>query len=83
MGTFRNRIDSDLGLGGGPVEIGSGMGGLAYAWVLGQRQKKELRNFRPHNVSLVGLGSEPSELVDCDIYLIVDSFLVVVWVDRF
>lgn len=43
--------------GGGPVEIASGMGGLAYAWVLGQRQKKELLNFRPHNVSLVGLGT--------------------------
>jgi Amt family ammonium transporter len=44
-------------LGGGPVEIGSGVGGLAYSWVLGRRQEKELLNFRPHNVSLVGLGS--------------------------
>lgn len=43
--------------GGGPVEIGSGMGGLAYSWVLGRRQKRELINFRPHNVSLVGLGT--------------------------
>jgi len=49
-------------LGGGPVEIGSGMGGLAYSWVLGRRQKRELINFRPHNVSLVGLGSASSEL---------------------
>jgi len=44
-------------LGGGPVEIGSGVGGLAYSWVLGRRQEKELLNFRPHNVSMVGLGS--------------------------
>lgn len=45
--------------GGGPVEIGSGIGGLAYSWVLGRRHERELLNFRPHNVSLVGLGSEP------------------------
>jgi ammonia channel protein AmtB len=45
------------GIGGGPVEIGSGMGGLAFSWVLGRRQEKELQNFRPHNVSLVSLGS--------------------------
>jgi len=44
--------------GGGPVEIGSGVGGLAYAWVIGRRNEKELLNFRPHNVALVGLGSE-------------------------
>jgi Amt family ammonium transporter len=37
--------------GGGPVEIGSGIGGLAYSWVLGRRREKELVNFRPHNVS--------------------------------
>ncbi|XP_006454586.1 hypothetical protein AGABI2DRAFT_189841 [Agaricus bisporus var. bisporus H97] len=43
--------------GGAPVEIGSGVGGLAYAWVLGKRQEKELQNFRPHNVSLVSLGT--------------------------
>jgi ammonium transporter len=43
--------------GGGPVEIGSGMGGLAYAWVLGRRHEKELLNFRPHHVSLVVLGT--------------------------
>lgn len=43
--------------GGGPVEIGSGVGGLAYSWVLGRRQAKELLNFRPHNVSMVGLGT--------------------------
>lgn len=43
--------------GGGPVEIGSGIGGFAYAWVLGRRQEKELLNFRPHNVSMVNLGT--------------------------
>ncbi|KAK7468614.1 low affinity high capacity ammonium permease [Stygiomarasmius scandens] len=43
--------------GGGPVEIGSGVSGLAFAWVLGRRQEKELINFRPHNVSLVSLGT--------------------------
>jgi len=43
--------------GGGPVEIGSGIGGLAYSWVLGRRREKELINFRPHNVSLVALGT--------------------------
>ncbi|KAG5650638.1 hypothetical protein H0H81_011521 [Sphagnurus paluster] len=43
--------------GGGPVEIGSGIGGLAYSWILGRRQEKELLNFRPHNVSMVGLGT--------------------------
>ncbi|CAL1696594.1 unnamed protein product [Somion occarium] len=43
--------------GGGPVEIGSGIAGLAYSWVLGRRSEKELLNFRPHNVSMVGLGT--------------------------
>jgi Amt family ammonium transporter len=43
--------------GGGPVEIGSGVGGLAYAWVIGRRSEQELLNFRPHNVALVGLGT--------------------------
>ncbi|KAG9223146.1 hypothetical protein CCMSSC00406_0000165 [Pleurotus cornucopiae] len=43
--------------GGGPVEIGSGIGGLAYAWALGRRTEKELINFRPHNVTNVGLGT--------------------------
>lgn len=39
------------------MEIGSGIGGFAYAWVLGRRQEKELLNFRPHNVSMVNLGT--------------------------
>ncbi|KAI0338347.1 ammonium transporter [Trametopsis cervina] len=43
--------------GGGPVEIGSGIGGVAYSWVLGRRTERELLNFRPHNVSLVALGT--------------------------
>jgi Amt family ammonium transporter len=43
--------------GGGPVEIGSGVGGLAYSWVLGRRRQRELVNFRPHNVTLVALGT--------------------------
>lgn len=43
--------------GGGPVEIGSGVSGLALAWVLGRRKERELLNFRPHNVSFVGLGT--------------------------
>lgn len=43
--------------GGGPVEIGSGLGGAAYALVLGRRKEKLLLNFRPHNVSLVTIGT--------------------------
>jgi Amt family ammonium transporter len=43
--------------GGGPVEIGSGFGGLAYSWVLGRRRDIELVNFRPYNVSFVALGT--------------------------
>ncbi|KAH8120481.1 ammonium transporter [Phellopilus nigrolimitatus] len=43
--------------GGGPVEIGSGVSGLAFSWVLGRRTEKELLNFRPHNVSMVALGT--------------------------
>ena len=46
-----------IAIGGGPVEIGSGISGLAYSWALGRRSERELRNFRPHNVSLVGLGT--------------------------
>src|SRR2546429_1690514 len=33
------------------------MGALAYSWVLGRRQEKMLVNFRPHNVSLITLGT--------------------------
>ncbi|KAK6842126.1 ammonium transporter MEP1 [Apiospora arundinis] len=43
--------------GGGPVEIVSGMSALAYSWVLGRRHEKMMLNFRPHNVSLITLGT--------------------------
>ncbi|KAI9668460.1 MAG: hypothetical protein M1831_001214 [Alyxoria varia] len=43
--------------GGGPVEIGSGLTALAYSFVLGRRQEKMMLNFRPHNVSMVVLGT--------------------------
>lgn len=43
--------------GGGPVEIVSGLTALAYSMVLGRRQEKMMLNFRPHNVSLITLGT--------------------------
>jgi ammonium transporter, Amt family len=43
--------------GGGPVETASGMSALAYSMVLGRRQEKMMLNFRPHNVSLITLGT--------------------------
>jgi Amt family ammonium transporter len=43
--------------GGVPVEIGSGMSALAYSWVLGRRNEKMMMNFRPHNISLITLGT--------------------------
>nr|AGM18781.1 low-affinity ammonium transporter [Endocarpon pallidulum] len=43
--------------GGGPVEIVSGMSALAYSMVLGRRQERMMLNFRPHNVSLILLGT--------------------------
>ncbi|RDA89744.1 hypothetical protein CP533_1061 [Ophiocordyceps camponoti-saundersi (nom. inval.)] len=43
--------------GGVPVEIGSGCSALAYSWVLGRRNEKLMVNFRPHNVSLIALGT--------------------------
>lgn len=43
--------------GGGPVEIGSGMSALAYSWILGRRNEKMMLNFRPHNISLILLGT--------------------------
>ena len=30
---------------------------MAYSWVLGRRTERELLNFRPHNVSLVAMGT--------------------------
>src|ERR1700712_3174539 len=50
-------IELILLIGGGPVEIASGVGALAYSFVLGKRQEKMLLNFRPHNVSLITLGT--------------------------
>jgi hypothetical protein len=41
----------------GPVEIGLGLSVLAYSMVLGKRQEKMMLNFRPHNVSLITLGT--------------------------
>lgn len=43
--------------GGGPVEIGSGLSALAYSWVLGRRNERMMMNFRPHNISLITLGT--------------------------
>lgn len=43
--------------GGVPVEIGSGVSALAYSWVLGRRNEKMMMNFRPHNISLITLGT--------------------------
>ncbi|EEH18915.1 hypothetical protein PABG_01234 [Paracoccidioides brasiliensis Pb03] len=43
--------------GGGPVEICSGMSALAYSMVLGRRHERMMLNFRPHNVSLILLGT--------------------------
>ncbi|KAJ2899734.1 ammonium transporter [Zalerion maritima] len=43
--------------GGGPVEIVSGMSAAAYAMVLGKRHEKMMINFRPHNISLITLGT--------------------------
>ncbi|MBE3044518.1 ammonium transporter [Candidatus Bathyarchaeota archaeon] len=43
--------------GGGPVEIGSGLSALAYSMVLGRRNEHMMMNFRPHNISLITLGT--------------------------
>jgi len=44
--------------GGGPVHISSGVGGLAYALILGKRLKQgEKKFYKPHNVSIVFLGT--------------------------
>jgi len=43
--------------GGGPVEVVSGFSALAYSMILGKRQEKMMLNFRPHNVSLITLGT--------------------------
>lgn len=43
--------------GGGPVEILSAVAGFVYSIFLGRRRENLLVNFRPHNVSLVTLGT--------------------------
>jgi Amt family ammonium transporter len=43
--------------GGVPVEIASGMSAAAYSMVLGRRNEKMMMNFRPHNISLITLGT--------------------------
>ncbi|KAJ3128112.1 hypothetical protein HK098_005174 [Nowakowskiella sp. JEL0407] len=43
--------------GGGPVHICSGFSGLAYALVLGRRRRMRSESFRPHNMTLVFLGT--------------------------
>ncbi|AET39463.1 ammonium permease MEP3 Ecym_4411 [Eremothecium cymbalariae DBVPG len=43
--------------GGGPVEILSAVGGFVYSYFLGKRRENLLINFRPHNVSMVTLGT--------------------------
>ncbi|SCU94849.1 LAME_0F09582g1_1 [Lachancea meyersii CBS 8951] len=43
--------------GGGPVEILSSVGGFVYSAFLGKRKESLLINFRPHNVSMVTLGT--------------------------
>lgn len=43
--------------GGGPVEIASGVGGFVYSWFLGRRNEAMLINFRPHNLTLIALGT--------------------------
>ncbi|EDO19241.1 hypothetical protein Kpol_1050p101 [Vanderwaltozyma polyspora DSM 70294] len=43
--------------GGGPVEILSAVAGFVYSYFLGKRRENLLINFRPHNVSMVTLGT--------------------------
>ncbi|KAG0682250.1 ammonium permease mep3 [Pichia californica] len=43
--------------GGGPVEILSGFSGFVISYFLGQRKEHLMINFRPHNVSMVTIGT--------------------------
>lgn len=43
--------------GGGPVEILSGFSGFVISYFLGPRKQHLMVNFRPHNVSLVTIGT--------------------------
>lgn len=43
--------------GGGNIEILSAVAGFVYSYFLGRRKENLLINFRPHNVSMVTLGT--------------------------
>ncbi|KAJ1561138.1 hypothetical protein HK096_005866 [Nowakowskiella sp. JEL0078] len=43
--------------GGGPVHVCSGFSGLAYSMILGRRRRMRSESFRPHNMTLVFLGT--------------------------
>ncbi|OBA14843.1 uncharacterized protein OGAPODRAFT_16797 [Ogataea polymorpha] len=43
--------------GGGPVEILSGFGGFVVSYFLGERRQHLMVNYRPHNVSLITIGT--------------------------
>ncbi len=43
--------------GGGPVEILSGFSGFVMSYFLGKRRKHLMVNFRPHNVSMITIGT--------------------------
>lgn len=43
--------------GGGPVEILSGFSGFVISYFLGPRKEHLMINFRPHNVSLITIGT--------------------------
>lgn len=43
--------------GGGPVEILSGFSAFIYSWVLGKNKPHLMMNHRPHNVSMVTMGT--------------------------
>ncbi|ODV88097.1 hypothetical protein CANARDRAFT_193835 [[Candida] arabinofermentans NRRL YB-2248] len=43
--------------GGGPVEILSGFGGFTISYFLGERRQHLMVNYRPHNVSLITIGT--------------------------
>ncbi|GME70488.1 unnamed protein product [Ambrosiozyma monospora] len=43
--------------GGGPVEILSGFGGFTMSFFLGERRSHLMVNYRPHNVSLITIGT--------------------------
>ena len=66
--------------GGGPVEIGSGVGGFACAFVLGRRKESQLVNFRCTSLRFLLFQDAHRQLLICSsrvsltIALRVDSF---------